>query len=513
MNIDIRYYISVFFRRFPIFFVVAALVAVSALSMALMLPTVYEARARLLVESPQIPEEMAASTVQADPGEQLEIFEQRLMTRANLLDIANARQVFAGQGRMSPDETVQAMRDKTTIIRSGARRGQAHLMSISFQATSPTVAAQVANDFVTILLRDSIAFRTDKAEETLAFFQQEVERLSQELEGQSQKILEFKNRNRDALPEELNYRLDRLSTLQERLSQLLRDRTLLAEQRARLVQVFNATGQLDSRGRQLSEAEQELREARRQLAEALAVYSESNPRVKVLRARVARLSEQVGSTGGAPGEESGQTDPQASLLDIQLSEIDGRVGFIDEQIRGTNAELEELRAAIEKTPANSIALEALQREYENIQAQYNGAIERLSVASTGERIELSSRGQRISVLEQATVPTEPIAPNRPKIAIAGILAALLAGAGMIVLLETLNRSVRRGVDLTNALGITPIGVIPYSRTQRQATLRRTVIAGVTIAMAVGIPAGLYYIHTAFMPLDLIAAKVAKRFGV
>lgn len=510
MNIDIKYYISVFFRRFPWFFVVATLVAVAAVTTAFLMPTTYEARARLLVEAPQIPDALATSTVQADPVEQLEIFEQRLMTRANILDIANSRRVFEGQNRMSPDEIVGAMRQATTIRRSGARRGQANLMTISFRASNPLVVAQVTNDYVTVLLRDSIEFRTDKAEDTLAFFEQEVERLSQELETQSARILEFKNRNRDALPEELNYRLDRQSTLQERLSQMLRDRTLLSEQRVRLVQIFNATGQLGVSDQQLSPAQQELQQAERQLAEALGIYSDSNPRVKVLQARVDRLRSSLGTSSEEDEEDLG---PDTSLLDIQLSEIDGRIGFIDEQIRSTNQELENLRGAIEKTPANSIALEGLQRDYENIQAQYNGAIQRLSLATTGERIELSSKGQRISVIEQATTPTEPISPNRPKIIMAGIAAAIMAGLGMVVLLEMLNRSIRRGVDLTSSLGITPIGVIPYSRTNRQAAMRRAVIAGVTVVIALGIPASLYYIHTAYLPLDHIVDRVTSRLGI
>ena len=94
------------------------------------------ATARLLVESPQIPDELAASTVSASTTERLQIIEQRLLTRANLIDIANEFQVFRGTSRMTPDEVVAAMRDLTTIRRSGSGGG-ATFMTISFMATTP----------------------------------------------------------------------------------------------------------------------------------------------------------------------------------------------------------------------------------------------------------------------------------------------------------------------------------------------------------------------------------------
>ena len=58
------------------------------------LPETWSTSARLLVESPQIPDNMVASTIQTDAIEQLDIIQQKLLTRANLIDIANKFQVF-----------------------------------------------------------------------------------------------------------------------------------------------------------------------------------------------------------------------------------------------------------------------------------------------------------------------------------------------------------------------------------------------------------------------------------
>lgn len=511
MNLDIKYYISVFFRRFPIFFIVTALFSAIAISAAFLLPTTYEAQARLLVESPQIPDDMAASTVQTNAPEQLEIFEQRLMTRANLLDIANKRRVFDHQDTMSPDEIVQAMHDKTDIRRASGRE-RATMMTLTFRATKPRTAAQVTNDFVSIVQQDSVQFRTGQAETTLAFFEQEVDRLGSELKERSKKILEFKNAHSDALPEALEYRMSRQSLLQERLSQLQREQTLLSDQRNRLIQVFKATGGMQLDDKTLTPEQRQLQDLREKLAQALVVYSPENPKVKLLKAQLAQLEATI--TGPVPGIDPASGDnPNTTMLDLQLAEIDSRISFIAEQITVTTNELDELLAAINATPANAIALEGLERDYSNVQLQYNNAVERLSQAATGERIELLSKGQRISVIEQAAVPDEPVAPNRPLIAGGGVLFAILAGIGSVILMEMLNHSVRRSVDLTKSLGITPLANIPYMRTVREAAVRRLVIATATVVVLVSVPGILFYIHTAYLPLDLIIARIGNSIGL
>ncbi|NNL17818.1 MAG: lipopolysaccharide biosynthesis, partial [Boseongicola sp.] len=136
MTSDFRFYRALFVKRLPLMATIFVLCSAIGIGLALMLPSKYIADATLLVESPQIPDELAASTVRTSPTERLQIIEQRLMTRANLIDIANEFEVFSGRGRMTPDEVVEEMRDLTEIRRT-ASRGGATFMTISFRATSP----------------------------------------------------------------------------------------------------------------------------------------------------------------------------------------------------------------------------------------------------------------------------------------------------------------------------------------------------------------------------------------
>lgn len=519
MNPEIKYYLSVFIKRLPLFLFVFVTLTFTALSAAILLPTVYVARATLLVEDAQIPEGLASSTVQVGAAEQLEIFQKRLLTRANLVDIAREYSVFDEGDNLSPDEIVAQMREQT-LMRSSTGRNRATLLEVGFEARSAGLAANVANDYVTRILADSARMRTQTASDTLEFFEQEAERLGVELEVQSARIVAFQNENSDALPSSLGFRLSRQSELQLRLATLEREQLSLRDQKTRLQQLFDATGtpEIDARRVQLTPEQRLLADLRSELSELLAVYSESNPRVVVLRSRIAALETNLGSAAiEVPIDPEAVTETstpvlsrESTVLAVQLQEIDSVVEFNAEQIANIRAELEKLIGSIERTPNNTVALEALQREYDNVQRQYNQAASRLSAAATGERIEILAKGQRISVIEQAVPPDEPDSPNRPLIAGGGTFVALSAALGLVVLLEMLNKSIRRPMDLTNAFGISPIATVPYIPTSVDRMRKRAITLFILAVFAVGIPAAIYYINLNIYPMDRLVDLVIER---
>lgn len=506
----IKYYRSIFVRRLPYFLTVAMVIGAASIIMAMSLPPAYVSRMTLIVESPQIPDELAASTARTPAQEQLQIVEQKLMTRANLLEIANKLQLLEGQDEMTPDRIVQAMRARTSI-RSTAGLDQAALMTINFEAPSGQSAAGVLNEYLTLIQKEDVQSRTGRATQTLEFFEQEVSRLNQELAERSARILAFKTENVSALPESLDYRLSQQSLMQERLAQLERETVSLEEQRRRLVRIFETTGQVGGlAGPAMTPEQKQLEELRSELNNALAVYSSDNPRVKMLQARISVLEDQVATV---QPDEDGQEVTGNSLLDVQLAEISARQKVLDEQKDSARKQLTRLTESIEQTPTNAIRLDELQLDYENLQQQYNTAVDRLSRASTGERIEVMSRGQRISVIEPPAVPSQPSKPNRAMIAGGGSAFGILAGLGLIVLLEILNRSIRRPEDLVSKLGIAPLATIPYITAVGENSHRRKLrILGV-IVILLGIPVVVYAVHTYYQPLDLLAERIMDKIGV
>lgn len=519
--IDLKFYLSLFLRRLHYFLIMLVFGTVIGLTLAWMLPPSYNAEARLVVESEQIPGNLAASTVHIAATEQLEIIQQRILTRDSLIDMANRLRIYApapGQSvrRMEPDEIVSDLRKRITIRTSGGASGrgqaQATIVQVGFQAPNSQLAATVTNEIVTMILRENLSMRTAVAGQTLDFFVQELARLDHELARHSAAILAFKEENKGALPDSLAFRRSQQAAAQERLIQMERDEALLKERRQALVTLFETTGRVavQSTGPQTTE-ERQLQSLRDQLSQALAVLSPQNPRVRLLESQIAALEKVVADqTAGAQQMPEGNV---MSPLEIQLADIDRQLEFLADQRARITSELDDLRISIDATPANAIALDTMERDYANTRAQYDAAVANKARAETGDTIEALSKGQRISIIEQAIAPREPTSPNRPMIAVAGIGAGFAAGIGLVVLIELLKGSIRRPADITAKLGITPFATLPYFRTPNQAHRRRMIILLGFMLVLLAIPAVLWLVHTQITPLDLFLDRLIRKTSI
>lgn len=510
MNLDLSYYFAVFVRRLPYFLVISALVSAASIATAFLLPAVYQSNSLLLVESPQIPGELAAPTVQAAALEKLQTVENRLMTRANLIDIAQRLKVFSDLPSMTPDDIVQSMRDNTRIMKS-AGKGEATIMTIQFSGESGPIAAGVVNEYVTLILKEDASLRTKNAEDTVDFFEQQVKTLSAQLDQMSAKILDFQNKNSDALPTTLAYRLTQQSTIQGKIDAADQAIIQLEDQKKRLIAIFESTGQVsNATGAALTPEARQLAQLNDQLTQSLGVLAPTHPKIKLLEAQIGQLEIIVKNQTPLPAN---STDPAASMLDVQIADIDSRVAIASQQRDQMLEQMNKLQETIDRTPANQIALDALNRDYANVQQQYNTAVARQAQAAAGETIEVQAKGEKISVIDAAAVPTDPFSPNRVLIAGGGTAFGMLLGIAVIVLMELLNRSVRRPADIVRAFGITPIVSIPYMLTPGETMRRRSVFAGCMIVAVAGIPAVLYGVHVFYQPLDILLEKAAATVGI
>lgn len=502
--IDLRFYWSLLIRRLPIMLALLIICSSFGAVSAIRAPSTYTTSARLLVEDPQI---LQGNAAQTGNGQGLDVIEQQLMTRANLIDIANKLNVFAAEPALSVDERVQRMRASASIRRSSGR-DQATMMTVSFTSLNPRIAAAVVNEFTTLVLSMNTRNRVGRAEERLSFYQQEVERLSADLDQQNARILEFKRQNANALPENLAYNQNRQSLLQERISRVESELASLSTQRKDMLRLFEETGSIRQTSQPATPEEQQLAQLRAELNAMLGVYAEDSPRVRALRSRIATAEGLVQSQSAGSNEEATGN----SLLDVSLSQIDTRITALKAELDQANTQLETIQTAVAATATNSIMLGALERDQANTQARYNAAVADQSQARTVERIETSSRGQQITVLEAANVPNSPSGPNRKKIAAAGIGLGLGLAAAFFAVMEILNNTIRRPGELRSRFEITPLAVIPYIDTRQERRRRRRVTLMLIVAVLVLIPLGLWGLHTQYMPLDMLAQKVISRLG-
>ncbi|WP_454857076.1 GumC family protein [Rhizobium binxianense] len=474
-DLDVRFYIWILLRRWPYLTTILVVSLAIAVAVALAMPRVYLSSAKILVESPQIPADLARSTVPINVVEQLQIIQQQITTRNGLIDLAEKLDVYRGKrAKLSDQDIVKDMRSRITFeqfILNAPQGSGATVFSVAFKANEPILAAKVSNALVDLILSRNQRERTDRAGDTLQFFDQEVARLGTDLSRVEADILKFKNENKDTLPDSLDFRRGQQISEQERLVALEREESGLRAQRSNLVATYANTGQIAS-GAPVTPEQQMLQDLNRALAEQSAIFSPTSPNIVALRARISALEEALHL------RRSTETDPQDnkkvfSGVDLQLTEIDERLRFIEREKTSLAQSIAELTRSITATPASETVLNALERNRVNLQTQYNAAIARRAEASIGEQIERRSDGGRFSLLEPATPPQYPVSPNRRLIAAAGAAVGIGLSLGLVVLMEMLNKTIRRPAELAQVIEYQPLAVIPYVRAPGESLAKKT----------------------------------------
>ncbi|MFN3262673.1 MAG: GumC family protein [Pikeienuella sp.] len=498
-----------------LFFVTIAPLGVG---IAYILPPVYSANARIIVESQQIPDELAQSTVTASAQERLQFLQQILLTRQNLIAIVEKHNLYSENPHASMSNKIDALRRSVTLSDFNAgpvsrRTGPAIVgLNLTFRSNRPVVAAAVANEFVTLVLELNLRQRTERATETVAFFSAETNRLSQALVALEAEIIAFKRENADSLPEAAEFRRSQITSLENTAFNLEQELAALTSQRQEALFALDQ-GLIGADTAQASPQQQQINALRNTLIQQRSMLAASHPQIRALEARIAALEQEMAQVSPTTGEVLDVGMLQKRQAQRQIERLEEQIASIELRSRTVAAEIDAVRQAIERAPEVEIELKALERQFSGLQAELGNAQAKRAAAATGEKLEVNQQAERFVVLEQAQVPSRPDSPNRPIIAGAGVGASLALGIGLVVLLELMNKSIRTAADLNARVGLRPIVVVPYIHTRRERRIRLARIAAVLGVLAIGAPLLLYLIDTHYLPLELLADKVMTMSGL
>jgi len=512
IDIDFKFYRSILWKRLPLILAIWIVIAGAAIAVAYILPPVYRSNARVLVVKPQIDQ----STVTLTSGEIIQSIQERLLTRGNLLEIAKRFDVFKDDPDLSPSERYREMyaATKFRVIDLGGPRSRAPSSTafiISFSAEEPRMASQVTGELVTKMLELNSKIRSGIVEGTATFYEQEVTRLGNELTDLEVQIVNFEGENADSLPNSLDFRRAEMSRIQARLLAIDTQQQTLIDQKAQLERVINNPGTVLTPSARQTPEERRLLDLQGQLAQAKVIYSDTHPNVRALNAQIEVLEAAILGIVPTDGDDTGTAAP--TQMELQVEQIAALIRAGQQERSQLESQLVEIQRTIDQTPSVTMGLNALNRKYAGLQTRYNSAVTQLNTAATGENIETRQQGERFEVIEQPTAPEEPESPNRLLIAGFGLVGGLGAGLGLVILLELLNKSIRRPSELVSALGIQPFATVPYIATQKEILRSRLKAAAAVAAIVIGLPALLYVIHYQYMPIDLIISNMVERFGL
>ena len=325
---ELRDYIDAFRRRRSSILIVGATLFVISLGVAMLWPPTYRSAATILIEEQQIPSDLVRSTITSYAAQRIQVISQRVMTRANLMQVIEKYDLYRDRRRReTTEEILDSMRQDIGLSminadvvdpRSGQPTKATIAFTLAFEGNDAKVAQKVANELTTLYLNENLKTRAEKASETTLFLTSESERLGQyiaELEG---KLAEFKRKNSGRLPGSSQATMQFIDRTERELSdteskiRLLEDRKIYQE--GLLVQVSPMGTVSGQGGEQVQDPITRLKMLRSEYFNVSARYSSDHPDVTRIKRQIEALEKSTGSV-----DSSGEQAKELSRLRAELA--------------------------------------------------------------------------------------------------------------------------------------------------------------------------------------------------
>jgi len=213
-----------------------------ALNYALSQPRVYEATAVIQIEAAQVVErltnQLGGSTGTINPDSELDLIEQQLMSRDNIVTVLDRFGLWADDHSIT--ERVALLRQAVSIVKlidpEQAWRPEVRPsgLVITVRLDDPQVAADVANVFLNRVLAEAVERTSGRTTRTLEFLVSEETRLGTEIDALEYEFSQFQQENAGSLPAAI-------ATQRTQLASLIDSRIAIEEQ---IIELDNAAGQL-----------------------------------------------------------------------------------------------------------------------------------------------------------------------------------------------------------------------------------------------------------------------------
>ncbi|MFD2234860.1 GumC family protein [Phaeospirillum tilakii] len=445
----------------------------------------------------------------------------------------------------------------------------AFAFSLSFTYHQPLLAQQVANEIVSRFVDEDMKVRRAQARETANFLEGQIAALEETMSRQEKALADFRAEHPNARPESLAFNQQMVATIALQIQDVERQiaatdksrgdlraqltgvdpysrviadgqvlttpavqlKALRTKYNALLGQYGEAHPDVQKLRNQIAAIEAEgggvaapesgeglqaqIRDVRANLAVAERTLGPSHPDVLALRRELARYQRQSdnlapGGTGGAIRRDA--DNPAYLMLVSQIQGLDAQYASLTRQRDSLRAQQVTYIQTVATLPALEQQLEALTRDSENSKLRYRELKEKKMTADMSNQMEMGRRSERLEVVDPPALPTKT-SPSKIKILALGLLGALFAGFGGVVVAEMLDRNLHGSQQVLRLAGVLPLAVIPHIVTAAERARRRRRVAalgagGVALAMAL-----LIAFDQTIMPLDVVVSVITRQIGL
>ena len=453
--------IASFRRRKWVALSVFALVLSAALTFAKSLPNLYQSTAIVLVEHPSSP------NGEGDVESRLQSIRQEILSRTRLAELIGRLDLYPEMRKLASMQTVvERMRRDVRIDVSGSDQATGRgtiAFSLGYRGRDPVKVTVVANALTNSYLEEDTHLRDRQTSGAAAVLRTQLEEVKKRLAPQEAKIAEFKRNHAGELPQQADASLIAVERLSGQLQRVSEMRTAAVERRATLLRESGEPGQAEA----ADPDRVRLARLTQELAAVRTKFSEKYPDVIAKKSEVESLSLVVA---------------QKPVVDRSLPQLEQ----LNREIRTHQAEESRLRSEIGMlerrvagAPFREQEYSILSRDYATTRDFYDSLLKRYEEAQLAEAREDGPQGQRLRLLDPAITPVDPIAPDRLRLAIFGLIAALALAVVGVAAAERFDTSFHSAEDLARHTRVPVLVRIPRmpndsgedrTRSRRQAAL-------------------------------------------
>jgi uncharacterized protein involved in exopolysaccharide biosynthesis len=304
---DIKNFIR---RRKKSLFITFFLFLLLGLSIAIILPPIYQSQTTIIIEEQQISEEYVQS---ANPGyieERIEMINQQVLARDKLIEIINQYDLYAElRDKLTMTEIVNKMRGDIFLENIQAplinRRTSRSIIStvaftLSYEGKNPESVKKVTDRLASLYIEADTRKRTEAATSAENFLNAELSKLKKQMHVQETKISKFKKSNLNQLPEYTGSNLHTISRLEEQ-KQRIEMQLRSAEEKnimlkGKIATVDPLTPIIIDGEKVASNPKERLKSLYLELISLQSIYSDKHPDIKQIKREISELEGEIGKS-------------------------------------------------------------------------------------------------------------------------------------------------------------------------------------------------------------------------
>ena len=487
--------ITILRRRALIAAVAFTTVIAAAIAFAVYLPDLYTASAIVTIERP-LPDGVIRTNVGNELESRLYQIRQEVLSRERLTGLIKRFDLYPELRRTAGFEDVlnQAREDidwEANGPEQVSGRTKTVAFTLTYTGTDQRNVANVTNAIAQFFVEHNSAIRAGEARRAVQLVEEQMKAAKQQVDIQEARLRDFTLRNQAQLPQAAGVAMAAYQSLADELRRNRDDQRRNMDAREKLLEGLEdasavaaaAKGVLASDpagvpvSKELAEARERLGQARKDLIEAERKgFTANHPEIISASSRIAAIEKEVQDQQArdlAAYKARQATDAQRQAVSntpqnlAALPRSRRSIKDFDDELTRLRTEEKDLQQRIavlqqrfDSTPGVQEGYIQAQREYSSAKENYDVLARRFDEARLAESVETGHQGENFRILDAAVAPEGPSAPNRLRLLLMGLLLALAAMAGVVVLAEQFDTSFHNVDEVREFTGVPVLATIP-----------------------------------------------------